>query len=385
MQTIDQTGTSLLASAVAAGLVAAGRADEAEQDRRLHPEVAEALVGAGFARHLVPARWGGTAGGYAELAEAVAVVGEGCASAGWCAAVYAIAGRIGAHLPLAGQEELWGDGPDVLIASGIVPAPGAGVESVPGGGWRLTGEWPFSSGVGSASWVVVGALVGADGGGREFRFFAVPQGSFTVRRTWANVGLGGTGSDTVVLSDVFVPGHRTFRYDALLRGEAVGSTAVVHTVPYKLVNGLMFVSPALGAARGALRHWTEWIGSKYEMGGRPSRERGSVQEALARTSSELDLAGMLVARAADAADLGDGSAETLARSPRDFAVTADLLTSATTRLLRAGGARAQTAANPVQRAWRDVHAAAGHVVLQFDAAAAGYAEQVFGTAPAARG
>lgn len=375
IRTIQQSGASLRTAAAEAATVAAEQALVSEQQRRLQPAVVAALAEAGFARHLVPARWGGTEGGYAELASAIATVGEGCGSAGWCAAVYAIAGRVGAHLPEEGQAELWADGPDTLIASGIVPAPGAVVEPV-AGGWRLTGEWPFASGVRGSDWLFVGALAQV-GEGKEFRFFAVPRGMATVRDSWDNVGLSGTGSDTVVLSDVLVPQHRSFRFEELLRGEPVGSVAACHTVPYKLVNGLMFVSPVLGAARGAQRHWQAWIGGKFEMGGRPTRERGSVQETLARTAAEIELADMLVTRAADAADLGDRSALTLARSPRDFAVAADLLATATTRLVRSGGARAQTRENPVQRAWRDVHAAAGHVVLQFDTAAAGYAEQVF--------
>lgn len=373
---LSKADRPLRATATEAALVAAAHSADSERGRRLPPEVTEALVAAGFARQLVPTRWGGTAGGYGELAEAVATVGEGCASAGWCASVYAIAGRIGAHLPLEGQAEVWADGPDVPIASGIVPTPGARVERS-GDGWRLTGEWPFTSGVHGAAWVFVGALVDDGNGGRGFRFFAVPRAELTIRETWANVGLGGTGSDTAVLTDVLVPEYRSYRYDALLQGEAVGSAAAAHTAPYKLVNGLVFVTPALGAARGALRHWTEWIAGKYEVSGRPTRERASVQETLTRAASEIDLAGLLVARAADAADLGDRSPATMARSVRDFAVTADLLCSATERLLRGGGARAQTDANPIQRAWRDVHAAAGHTVLQFDTAAAGYAEWAF--------
>ncbi|WP_345701840.1 acyl-CoA dehydrogenase family protein [Kitasatospora terrestris] len=363
-------------TAVEARDVAAAHALASERGRRLPSEVVEALVAAGFARRLVPARWGGAAGSFAGLAEAVATVGEGCASAAWCASVYAIAGRIGAHLPLEGQAELWADGPDTVIASGIVPSPGARVEQ-DAEGWLLTGEWPFTSGVHGSAWVIVGALVADAAGGREFRFFAVPRERFAIRPTWANVGLGGTGSDTVVLEGVRVPEHLTFRYDSLLAGEPVGSTAPAHLAPYKLVNGLTFVAPVLGAARGALRHWTGWIGAKHDVTGRPTRERAAVQTALTRAASEVDLAGLLVRRAAEAADTGPYSAEVLARSPRDFAVAADLLAAAAERLLRGGGARAQVEDNPVQRAWRDVYAAAGHVVLQFDAAAAAYAEYAF--------
>lgn len=366
---------SLRAGARVARETAARLSQETEREGRLPEAVLDAVRAAGFARHLVPARFGGNEGSYTELAAAVADLGEGCASAAWCASVYAIAGRLAVHLPAEGQAVIWADGPDALIASGIVPAPGAQVRAEEGG-WRLTGEWPFASGVHGADWAVVGGLAEVDGA-KVFRFFALPADSLTIRRTWDNVGLSGTGSDSVVLSEVFVPDTLSFAFDALLQGLPVGSGAPAHTVPYKLVNGLVFVAPVLGAARGALRHWTEWVAAKRETSGRPTRERAMVQQTLARAAAEVELAETLLMRAAASADLGRTDAETLVRSPLDYTLVAELLGAATDRLMRSGGARAQTRSNPVQRAWRDVHAAAGHVVLQFDAAATGYAEYAF--------
>ncbi|HSV65411.1 MAG TPA: acyl-CoA dehydrogenase family protein [Mycobacteriales bacterium] len=369
-----------------ARLVAAAHALAGERDNRLHPEVAATLAASGFARHLVPARWGGVAGTFTDLAAAMARVGEGCASAAWCAGVYAIAGRLGAHLPVEGQQDLWGEGPDVRMAACIVPAPGFRAEPA-ACGWRLSGAWPFASGVDHAEWVFVGAPVpgepgpdDAAGGPPPYRFFAVPRRAVTVAGDWDNVGLAATGSATVRLDGAWVPEHRTFRYDDLLAGRAVGSAARCHGAPYKLVNGLLFVAPVLGAARGALAAWTAYVAAKREVTGQRTRDKVPVRVAVARSAAELDAAGFLLDRAARAADDGASGTEAelaLVRSPRDFAVAAELVCAAVDRLLAAGGARGQARTNVVQRAWRDAHAAAGHVVLQLDSVAGPYAEHVF--------
>ena len=105
-----------------------------------------------------------------------------------------------------------------------------------------------------------------------------------------------------------------------------------------------------------------------------AREKASVQAALARSSAAIDAAEMLLMRIAAVADgdepVGPGI---VARSHRDCAVVAEYLTDAVDRLQRASGARGQSEDNPIQRAWRDVHAAASHAALQFDPNAAVYA------------
>ncbi|WP_051840082.1 acyl-CoA dehydrogenase family protein [Streptomyces sp. NRRL F-5126] len=349
----------------------ADSAEAVEAARSLDVTTADALSDAGFARHFVPTAHGGTGGTYRDFCDAVALLGEAGASAAWCASVYAAMGILGAHLPERGRAELWRAGPDTRIAGSFAPA--GHVESVPGG-WRLNGEWAFASGVGSAEWTFLGAMAPA-GDGRQYRFFAVPRGAYRVLDTWHNVGLRGTGSNTVALRDVLVPEHRSFAQSALMAGTAGADPC--HAAPYKTVNGLNFLTPALGAARAGLRLWSAGVAHKREVTGGATRDRGSIREALARSAAELDLVEMVVARAAGAADAGEHDGPHLARAQRDFAVAAELLTAVVDRLFRLGGARGQTEDSALQRIWRDVNCAAGHASLQFDPAAAAYARQAF--------
>ncbi|KQX59669.1 hypothetical protein ASE09_03380 [Streptomyces sp. Root66D1] len=427
------------AASLAAGhlyAAAARHAEESERSGRLHPEVVAAMTGAGLARHFVPRRWGGAEGTFAGLVDTVAEVGAACASTAWCGVLLAAHGRLAAHLPAEGQRELWGDSPDTRVAAAVVP-PAGRLTRVPGG-WTLSGEWAFASGVEHAEWVLLASLdhsgagsgtgMGAgSGSGRGvgsgtgrgtgkgtgsasgasaapvpgaaaeapvYRVLAVPRERVGIRETWDAVGLRATGSHSVVIEEadaVFVPEHRTFVREALVTGvredEGEGVTAVrgsrvapCHRVPYQLVAALLFAAPALGAARGALEAWTVLTGLRRLPGGRPLTEDPVVQQTLARCAAEIDAARLLLGAAAARADgwtAGGADATAIALNQRDSAVAVDLLVGAVERLMRAGGARGLIAGGGLERAWRDIHAIAAHAALQPAPAAAAYAATVF--------
>ncbi|MFB7449247.1 acyl-CoA dehydrogenase family protein [Streptomyces sp. NPDC056194] len=417
MTVVDAPATLPALAAGRLRAAAARHTEEAERTGRLHPEVVEAMTVAGLARHFVPRRWGGRAGRFAELLDTVADAGTACASAAWCAVLLAAHARLAAHLPDEGQRDLWGDSPDVRIAAAIVP-PAGRLARVPGG-WNLSGEWAFASGVEHADWVLLASLDHSGDGAPAYRVLAVPREQVGIRETWDAVGLRATGSHGVTVDGVFVPEHRTFLREALA-GVADADAAPCHRVPYQLVAALLFAVPALGAARGALEAWTLLVGGRRLPDGRPLTDDPAVQQTLARCAAEIDAARLLLETAAARAD---GAAEGTAAGPvaacadgpaaglsaarpggatsspaaaradrpapgaaaavaaalnqRDAALAVDLLTGAVERLMRTGGARGLVAGGGLERAWRDIHAIAAHAALQPAPAAAAYAATVF--------
>ncbi|MFC5183728.1 acyl-CoA dehydrogenase family protein [Actinomadura harenae] len=366
---------SEVTTAEAVRSVAAAHASAAEDERRLSAPVVQAITQAGLARLFVPDGFGGGHGRFADLLHQVSTIAEGCASAGWCASLFASHPRMAAFLPPEGRRDLWGDGPDVLISAGVVPG---GTVTRCGPGWELGGEWGFVSGVDHADWVLVS---GWEPGTteRRLRFFAVPRDECGVRDTWFTTGMRGTGSKTVVLDGVAVPAHRSFAQQDVLAGAPDPDPPFLR-VPFRLVNGLTMIAPALGAVRGALHRWTEWVAGKTEMSmGRvvQARDKATVQAALARSATAVDAAELLMGRIARIADSGrEVTPGDVARSHRDYAVVAEYLVEAVERLYRVSGARAQMLGGPVERAWRDVHAATAHAALQFDTNTAVYAGHV---------
>ncbi|MFC7846457.1 acyl-CoA dehydrogenase family protein [Streptomyces sp. NPDC057382] len=359
-----------LAGAVAS---AAAHASSADTTGRLSAQTVALMTRAGFARHFVPEVWHGTEGTFSDLLTQIAAVGEGCASAAWCAALWASHGRYAAQLPLDGQLDLWGRSPDVRIAAALRPS-GSATRCT--GGWLLHGAWDCVSGVLDADWLLLAApepdRPGLPGG--RARLFAVPAADIQVQQTWRSTGMRGTASHTAVLdSPVTVPDHRTCSLADVLAGTPGPGRSRCHTAPAHLGTGLLLCAPALGAARHALREWTEWAARRGA--GRPS-ERATLQLTLAQSADDIEAAGLLLADAALRADSGTRAERDVARNRRIAAAAAQHLLTAVERLFRAAGHHA-CGPGPLERTWRDVHALAAHQAVRRDTAAALYADSVF--------
>ncbi|MDW8805232.1 hydrolase [Streptomyces scabiei] len=362
MPSRPRSGAEFVSAAQEAAVVAARHAERADAERVLPRTVVEAVVDAGFARHFVPTHRGGAAGDTSDLLHAVSAVAEGCTSAAWCASVIAGAARMGAYLPEEGQHELWDKGPDTMVAGALIPR---GSATPVADGWRVTGEWSFTSAVDFSDWALVCALV-PHGGTPVPWFLALPRHDYRVVDTWTPVGMRGTGSNTLVVDDVFVPAHRGFTRADMISGRSIGSEARCHTAPLRLISGVLFGAPALGAARAALRAWSAHTASG---GGTDDIVPAGV---LARATIATDAAALLLERAARVADSPAASAVEQLRGPADCAYAVEQLVDVVERLLRTSGSAVQLAGHPLQRIWRDIHGLAGHVALRFDPAGAAY-------------
>jgi two-component flavin-dependent monooxygenase/oxygenase LndZ5 len=378
-----QEPSTLQSAAEEVAALAGGYAAGADETRRLEPDVMKAVLAAGFARHFVPAAYGGNAGTFGDLTRALVTVGTACAATSWSASIVAGVGRMAGFLPPEGCAEVWQDGPDAVVVGSLAPLGRA--RAVPGG-FRLTGTWPSISVVDFSDWALVRAVVAAGEHG-TLRAFVVPRTAYTVQDTWSNIGMRATGSHTVVVDDVFVPEVRTFDGGDLFEGRPQHSTEACHALPLQAVNGLSFAPPTLGAARGALAHWTEYAAAKFrsapEAAGGPGLTRGHYAAALARSAGEIDAAHLLIERASEVAD--QGAAVTpleVARNARDCSLAVELLVTAVNRVFGAAGTSGHSVTSPLQRYWRDVNAASTHVGTQFEPAAHAYMTRVADAATA---
>jgi alkylation response protein AidB-like acyl-CoA dehydrogenase len=347
-------------------------ARDAQRERRLTDRTVAALVTAGFTRHFVPRRWGGGEGTFTRVFRAAVAVGEGCASAAWCAVLWAAHGRFAALLPEEGQKEIWGEGPDVRIAAALMP-PSGSASRVPGG-WLVQGEWDLASAVDHAHWVLLAAPESGEPG-RPARVFAVPRHLVTVRDTWNATGLRATGSNTVVLQPTTVPDGRSAPLAVLLAGDDREGRPRCHAAPAHLAGGFMFCAPALGAARRALAVWSRWARTATSGGVRPL-DRASVQERLARSAAEIEAAGLMLRTATERADAAAVTARTIAANRRDAAVAVDWLATAVDRLFRTGGAHLRDGEGELHRHWSDVLTIASHGALRLEPAAEAYARSL---------
>lgn len=368
------SGSALVDVARKVADLAAPLAGAADALGELDPAVVDATVAAGFPRHFVSARWGGSGGSFAEVTEAVALVSAACPATGWLASLTATLGRLAGYLPTSGQQELWEDGPDPVIVGSLLPL---GTARPGAGGWTVQGFWPYVSWVEFSAWALVLARTPPDSGG-QLRFFAVPRTAYRIERSWSTLGMRATASHTLVLPDTAIPADRSFSRTALDTGAPAEPDVRGAGVPLEAVAGLAFAPTVVGAARGALDCWTAWARSAERPGGRRSAEEGRVSShlVLARAAGEIGAAELLLDRVAGAADRGRVGSLQAAENARDCALAAELATTAVDRLVRSAGTTALAQDHPLSRLWRDATTAGSHIMLSFPRAAAGYARQV---------
>ena len=90
-----------------------------------------------------------------------------------------------------------------------------GMGEVVEGGYKVNGAWAWSSGCDHATWAVLGGPVFKDGRAVDFVSYLIPREDYQIDDVWNVVGLRGTGSNTVVVKDVFVPTHRVLSFRAM--------------------------------------------------------------------------------------------------------------------------------------------------------------------------
>ena len=151
--------TGCFSQAVDAARTIARLARRARRGRRARAQAlarrVEAMIDAGFFRLCVPRSVGG---GEADPATLVAVCEElarGDAAAGWCIAVMATGGMLAAYLAEDAAREVYGDRPRSPAACSRRGAGRVATAS----GYRVTGRWPFSSGVDHCDWLMGGCIV----------------------------------------------------------------------------------------------------------------------------------------------------------------------------------------------------------------------------------
>jgi len=379
----------LLARAEALVPVLRERAPRAEQLRRLPDETIADLHASGLFRMLQPARVGGSELPYRALFELTAVIGQGCGSTAW------VLGNLAAHHWLLGmwhpqgQDEIWDESPDSLISSALAFARGRAQRVE--GGYRLTGRWPFSSGIDPSTWNIFGAIVTDEETGQsEPRMFLVPASDYTIIDTWQVIGLAGTGSNDVEVVDVFVPAYRTLSTERIRGGPNRGSELNPGTL-YKLPAVSLFAfavaGVSLGIARGAIQHFAETTRTRRSAyTGRNIADFTNMQVHLAEAAALADAAEATVLRDCDEAtritEAGVvPSIDQRARYRRDGAFAATLCTRAVDLLFAATGGNAIYESNPIQRAFRDVHAANAHYMLNWDINGAVYGRVALGLPP----
>ena len=384
--TITLTADEALSRARAMVPQLKARASNADSLRRCPDESVRELNDSGLMRVLQPRRVGGSELPWVALIDIGSELARGCGSTAWNWANYAVHHWMLAFWPVACQDEIWGADPAVLIASSMV-FPAGKATRVPGG-YRLSGRWPFSSGVDPSAWNMLGGIVQGEGATGEHRIFLLPRDDYTIIDNWHVMGLRDTGSNDVEAKDIFVPEDRTLGVEATKGGGnhpgAAVNRAPLFQIPIFATFPYMLTGIALGIAQGAYENVVDGLrGRVARYSGKTLADMTALQIKIAEAAACIDAARRVMRdhcqTAQTLAERGEVPDLLLkATWRRDGAFTAALCERAVGVLFKTGGGGALFDDHPLQRAFRDVHAATAHISMIWEAQATTFGRVVLG-------
>lgn len=227
------------------------RGDEIDAERRVPPDIIARLAKAGVFRMSVPKELGGLGVDPLTNFRVVEELASADASVGW---VVMIASHISWAITSVTDWELGATlflrNPDAIV--GGFNAPGGGIATRTEGGYRITGRWPYGSGVRHSDYMVVSSVVSegetlkkhADGSPFLVTLL-LPYASLGVVDTWHTLGMRGTGSHDYTATDLFVPDASVIPLESGARRDS----PMYRYPAFYLLN---MAAPPLGVARAAI-------------------------------------------------------------------------------------------------------------------------------------
>lgn len=371
------TRAELVARARALQPLLREHAAKADAERRASDAVIDAVTAAGFYRLLVPRRFGGYEAGVRTLLEISGVLGEADGSVAWLVSLGSNAGWLAAHFSEQAQSEVYADGGNARIAGSATPGRAQRV----GGGLRVSGRWAYASGAPHATWAGVMAMLADDSGqAGEAYWCLIPASDLRMEDTWRTTGMRGTGSNTWVGEDIFVPDYRLLPIDAVFGEQApTRADAPMYRLPFPTVATLAPLGPILGCAAAALKYTLDKATKPmHHTIFTKQNESVGVQIQVAEAALKIETARLHAYSVADqldnaAADDRQIDYDERAKARAQCGYAAQQLIDAINILVNVHGAGSFAESSPLQRYWRDANTAARHAGLY---EAVGY--EVFG-------
>jgi 3-hydroxy-9,10-secoandrosta-1,3,5(10)-triene-9,17-dione monooxygenase len=365
----------------------AARAEHVEKTRMIHPDTVEEFWETRLWSAMKPKRYGGLELDYGCFIDLSDHIARGCASTAW------IYGNLLSHdwmlpmWPAAAQDEVWKDNPRALIASSLVAT--AGVAKPVAGGYEITGQWPYCSGIDPSDWMMMAAMIEDDGPRRPL-WLVVPRDRFEEIDTWQVSGLVGTGSRDVKCEGVFVAEHMTLFPHQARGGPTPGSEHVPNPLYQLPVLGLfphILLGPMIGIAQGAYDDYVAEIRERLSTYNESKlAEHTQIQMRVAEAATLIQAARLLghdnIREGERVAESGrEPTVAEKVRWRRDGAYAAQNCVKAIQLLQSAIGAAGIYLSHPFQRRVRDMNAAATQIQVNFDINGAEFGRVELGLEP----
>jgi alkylation response protein AidB-like acyl-CoA dehydrogenase len=362
LATQESKATRLLKERVdaLAPLVAEHR-ETMERERRMPRALFGAIAQAGLLRLWAPRAFDGwelSPSAFMEVVEAASAL-DG--SVGWIVGNGGGMSRAGGYVQEAVARQ-WFANPHAFI----VATNGAVGEAVPAaGGYRISGRWPFASGIHHATLVAPACRITSGPREGEVLLCYVPAQEAQIVDTWHVSGLRGSGSCDYVLDDVYVAESHAHE---MLKPPA-SQPGAIYRLPAVSAFAMTVAVVPLGIARAALNTFSAGLAARTRAGTTCAlRDRELVQSEVGRAET-MHAAGraLLIAAMDELLAANEIGGERLVRARAMLRAACSHAAESAIRIAEtvsaAAGAMAIWETHPLERQVRDINAAAKHVAM----------------------
>lgn len=264
------------------------RAEDTAKLRRLSDETIQDFKDLGFFKILQPIRWGGYEMDPIVFYKVTGIIAEACMTSAWVFSVVAVHNWQISVFGEQAQQDVWGEDNTVLISSSYAPK---GIAVAEEGGYRVSGEWDWSSGSDHCNWFFGGAVLDPSLGFESFVTLLIPREDYEIIDNWHVYGLKGTGSKRIKVTDAFVPNYRIhYLKDAFLSenpGKKINPSPL-YQLPFGQVFTHSVAVPSLGAYQGALNAFIDGAKSRVSSFGVEAKSNPVTSALIAEATLEID-------------------------------------------------------------------------------------------------
>lgn len=343
-------------------------AAHSEERRQLCEEVAQAMASAALYRVAAPASLGGAEAHPITQIKSIEAVSEIHGSTGWNLMIgIETMGILGALYDRSMTEKLYSD-PGLIIAGALNPL-GQAVKV--DGGYRISGQWPFASGIHNAQYFWSQSIVHRDGqrvkddAGFIFVESLVPVNQLEILDTWHVSGMRGSGSHDVKITDLFVSDE----YMSQVQKAKPVESGTLYRLPIFSRLAYNKVGVATGLASAAMQHFIELATAKKPRGSSLTlQHRVDAQRAIAEAERRLGSARSYVFETVsdlwDTVDRGDKPTDRQkAKVQLACSGAVNESVKAVEMLYSAAGASVNFLSSPLQASMRDVLVVRQHIMV----------------------
>lgn len=335
--------------------------------RKLPDPLPQQLAEVGFYRMMLAEEFGGLGCDPITATRVIEIISAANGSVGWVVFItVGTAHWVTAMIGDAAAEEMFGQEEEGVVVGTLGPL-GKAVRTK--GGVQVTGRWPFGSGCQVANWLASGCVlydgdepVMDDAGREEIRLILTPSSDCIIMDTWDTTGLRGTASNDYTIDDVFVPVHRVLDHPFKSKPRRPDPLSAYYPLSAPLMSAVF-----TGVARGAVEELKRSLGARME-----SAKEEPAAETLAGLGKAEALVGSASSYMYDALErvwatvVGGEQPSRELRGQFRGALThaAQASVQAVDLAFRTAGSAAIYKKNPLERHFRDIHAAASHAMFR---------------------